>query len=68
MNNVVRSAFSETLLRFDVGLDVPVEFVLPCMILLILGVSDFLHLVVVIEVPFVVAGYFLPQIDGFVLC
>ncbi len=61
------STFPKTVLGFDVGLDVPVEFVLPLMVLLVLGGPDILHLVVVVVVEFIVGGLLLAQVDGTVL-
>lgn len=61
------SALPEAVLGLDVGLDIPVEFVLALVILLVFGLSDAPHLLIVIVVKLVVSRFLLPKVDSEVL-
>lgn len=62
-----RSTLAETVLGFYVGLNIPVEFVLALVVLLVLAAADLLHLLIVVEVQLVVSALLLAQINREVL-
>lgn len=61
---IVISGESQAVFCFYIGFDVPIELVFPCMILLVLFLSNLLHFFIVVEVQLVVCRFLLPEVDS----